>query len=43
MATQELPLVKTYLGLPRPLLAGYMAIALFMTGTALNWPSSHST
>lgn len=30
--TQDLPLVKTYLGLPATLLAGYIAIALFMTG-----------
>ena len=33
MATStELPLVRTFIGLPRPLFAGYLAIALFMTG-----------
>lgn len=30
--SKELPIVQTFLGLPRPLLAGYIAIALFMTG-----------
>ena len=30
--SSSLPLVKTFLGLPRPLMAGYIAIALFMTG-----------
>lgn len=32
MSEPVMPMVKTYLGLPVPLLAGYIAIALFMTG-----------
>lgn len=32
MSEKELPLVRTFMGLPKPLLAGYIAIALFMTG-----------
>ena len=32
MKDLDLPLVKTFLGLPLPLFAGYLAIALFMTG-----------